>query len=121
MKDHMAELGFRSTSAYLLWCKRSGFETRLEKTPEERKRELAYHRLQPPSNLGIIDKGPHRLRTERIKDIFRGELSDDKLPDILSRIRRVYDTPSCATPPSSSWTEPPPLSIPSRNNWCRRP
>ena len=84
---HFAALGVGTISAYKLWCHRHGLSTALDKTPQERAAERALFTSLQPSVDPAASKEHDPRRAALISRLFSGELADEKLNDLLSRLR----------------------------------
>ena len=84
---HFAALGVGTISAYKLWCHRHGLSTALDKTPQERAAERALFAALQPSIDPAASKEHDPRRAALISRLFSGELADEKLNDLLSRLR----------------------------------
>ena len=87
LATHFAELGVGTIAAYKLWCHRHGLSTALDKTPQERSEEQALFASLQPSVDPAASKEHDPRRAELIGRLFNGELEDEKLNDLLSRLR----------------------------------
>ena len=87
-EDHLAALGLISTSAYKLWCRRSGFAMDLEKSEAERAAELAFAREQAAAS--DIGRSHSLHRAEYIERIAAGELDGKPVTEIGSRVRTLF-------------------------------
>lgn len=88
--SHFSALGVGSVSAYKLWCYRNGLDKGLEKSPEQRREERALYASQQPVVDPALSKDHDPQRAAQLAQIFRGELNEDKLADIPSRVRKLY-------------------------------
>ena len=84
---HFAALGVGTISAYKLWCHRHGLSTALDKTPQEQSEERALFAALQPSVDPSASKEHDPRRAALIRRLFNGELEDEKLNDLLSRLR----------------------------------
>ena len=84
---HFAALGVGTISAYKLWCHRHSLSTALDKTPQERAAERSLFASLQPSVDPAASKEHDPRRAALISRLFSGELEDDRLNDLLSRLR----------------------------------
>ena len=87
LATHFAALGVGTIAAYKLWCHRHGLSTALDKTPQERSEEQALFASLQPSVDPAASKEHDPRRAALIRRLFNGELEDEKLNDLLSRLR----------------------------------
>ena len=89
IESHFEALGVDSVVAYKLWCYRHGLGTGLDKTPDQRRAELALVKAERPDPE--ISPRHNARRAEFIARIFKGELQNETVSDLLFRIRAMYD------------------------------
>lgn len=87
---HFHTLGVGSISGYKLWCHRHGFSMDLEKRPDQRLVEIELCRNLHPAVDPNAGKDHDPLRVKVLKRIFLGELANEPLTDIPSRVRKLY-------------------------------
>ena len=90
LRKHLDALGALSVTRYKLWCYRHGLSTDLHKDEYQRRDEVElYERLRPkPDPDAGEDHDP--VRAELLRRLFRGEFQNEPLPDIPSRVRKLY-------------------------------
>ena len=89
IESHFKALGVDSVVAYKLWCYRHGLDTGLDKTPDEREAERALVKAERPDP--DINPRHNARRAEFIARIFKGELQNETVSDLLFRIRAMYN------------------------------
>ena len=89
--EHIRALGVDSVVGYMLWCYRNGFDKGLEKTPAQRQAELDFLRSQGEDRDPDIVPQHDPRRAAYMARIFDGELQNDKLSDVLFRVRTMYN------------------------------
>ena len=92
LEDHFKTLGVGSISAYKLWCYRHGFNTSLEKTPQQRQNEIDLLQNKIETRDPEAHKKHDPKRAEYLTRIFRGELQNEKLSSALHVIRKAFHT-----------------------------
>lgn len=91
LRQHFCALGVGTIAAYKLWCYRHGLSTDLHKTPEQRSDEQALFASLQPLSDPAASKHHNPRRADLIARIFRGELREETLSDVPSRIRKIYN------------------------------
>ncbi|MCZ6634702.1 MAG: PcfJ domain-containing protein [bacterium] len=91
IQEHFQTLNVDSIVAYKLWCYRHGFSKDLDKTPEQRQAEIDLIESQEQQRDPDISKYHNPRRAEYMARIFKGELQNDTLSDVLFRIRAMYN------------------------------
>ena len=91
VQEHFQALGVGSVAAYKLWCYRHGLSTELDKTPEQRQAEIDLIESQWKGRDPDISPHHNPRRAEFIARIFKGELQNDTLSDMLFRIRTMFN------------------------------
>jgi hypothetical protein len=87
---HFRALGVGSVSGYKLWCHRHGLSTDLEKRSSQRLAEIElFDSLQPVVDPDLSRDHDPRRAAQFVR-IFRGELQDEPLSDVPSRVRKLY-------------------------------
>ena len=88
---HFNALDVGTISAYKLWCYRHDLSTDLDKTPQQRLSERTlFERLHAPADPQAgRDHDPRRAAI--MARILRGEMQDEPLTDVLSRVRKIYN------------------------------
>ena len=91
LEPHFKALGVDSAVQYKLWCHRNGLSTSLEKTPEQLQAEIDLIQEEVEQHDADITERHNPNRAEFIARIFKGELQNDTVSDVLFRIRAQYN------------------------------
>ena len=90
--EHFRDIGVGSVSGYKMWCHRHGLSTDLQKAPGQRQTERELSESLKPALDPDAGEDHEPIRAGIFKRIFRGELQDEPLPDISSRVRKLYNS-----------------------------
>ncbi len=91
LEDHFKTLGVGSISAYKLWCYRHGFNTSLDKSPDQLQNEIDLLESHTKKRDPEAHKKHDPKRAEYLTRIFRGELQNERLSSLLHSIRTIYN------------------------------
>ena len=95
LEDHFKFLGVGCISAYKLWCYRHGLSTELHKDTDQRRDKVVVFKSGIEYRKEDVNKRHSPRRAEWIARIFLGELQNEKLSDVLHRIRALYNNLVC--------------------------
>lgn len=88
---HLKTLGFDRELAYRLWCYRNGLDTSLDKTAAQRQAEIDLLQREVEQRDPDVSPRHNAHRAKFIARIFKGELQDETVSDLLFRIRAIYN------------------------------
>ncbi|MCY4351602.1 MAG: hypothetical protein OXC45_00670, partial [Gemmatimonadetes bacterium] len=91
LESHFKTLGFDKVLAYRLWCYRNGLDTGLDKTAAQRQAEIDLLQREVEQRDPDISPRHNAHRAKFIARIFKGELQDETVSDLLFRIRAIYN------------------------------
>ena len=91
LESHLKTLGVDSIVGYKLWCYRHNLDTSTEKTPEQLQTEIDLLQSQVEQRDPDFSPRYNPNRAKFIARIFKGELQNETVSDVLFRIRAVYN------------------------------
>lgn len=91
LEPHFKTLGFDSVVAYKLWCYRNGLATSTEKTPDQLQEEIDLLQNEVEQRDSDISERYNPRRAEFIARVFKGELQNETVSDVVFRIRAMYN------------------------------
>lgn len=92
LEAHFRALGVSSVATYKLWCYRNGLSSDLEKTVEQRRAEVDLYRESFETTRDPdVSERHNPKRAAYIARIFKGELQDVTLSDVVHRVRTMYN------------------------------
>jgi hypothetical protein len=81
LKTQMNSLGFKSFNDYKNWCNENGFSTKSNKTSEQYRQELNFHKKQKAIVSIELKNKPKNLR-KNLKEHIEGKINDPSFPTI---------------------------------------
>ena len=91
LESHFKTLGVDSIVGYKLWCYRHNLDTSTEKTSEQLQAEIDLLQSQVEQRDPDFSPRYNLNRAKFIARIFKGELQNETVSDVLFRIRAVYN------------------------------
>ena len=87
----LRRLALTGCSLIRLWCYRNGLDTGLDKTAAQRQAEIDLLQREVEQRDPDVSPRHNAHRAKFIARIFKGELQDETVSDLLFRIRAIYN------------------------------